>query len=477
MGQQTQFTPREREISALLLQGKSNKQIALALGISVRTVEFHLSNIYAKLGATSRTEAALKLTESGLRESTGGELRESTVVETGKAAENGGKSFSQRRFLMKRPLLIGFGLLIVIAVLCVGAFFLFAPVRTETFAEIATVADAPIQIDTPTDISTLTVSPQEQILAQIRQLAAEYDQAVQAEKKTGKVEFSQDPNTGEEVFFFKDESYVKMDELFSQFMLEKTKLEDLYTQIYRAELQPTPFPTQSSPDQDHAFYDTLEAQSEAYCSLEAWQKDPQAQSLLAYDPSEGKYRPIYYGDVIARCNLHGQMLQEFRDAPWLPKVNHEANMATIRAAMGNPDLRLTFRAVDGLANANRIKFAFYRDESGTEYAIGIEPPILAGITPNFPTHPQIPAEQTKSVDELRAIASQFALAHSPRLTELKSTLLYEEGHKGDIYFFRWDYRNRDWGGTDWAMMPPLLQVGLLADGRVVIYLDTLDFYQ
>ncbi|MDO9028159.1 MAG: response regulator transcription factor, partial [Candidatus Roizmanbacteria bacterium] len=135
MGQQTQFTPREREISALLLQGKSNKQIALALGISVRTVEFHLSNIYAKLGATSRTEAALKLTESGLRESTGGELRESTVVETGKAAENGGKSFSQRRFLMKRPLLIGFGLLIVIAVLCVGAFFLFAPVRTETFAE------------------------------------------------------------------------------------------------------------------------------------------------------------------------------------------------------------------------------------------------------------------------------------------------------------------------------------------------------
>jgi len=453
--------------------------MALALGISVRAVEFHLSNIYAKLGVTSRTEAALKLAESGLRESTGGELRESTVVETGKAAENGGKSLWQRRFPVKKSFWIGWVLFLLVILMCVSAAFFFANLRQAETPSLPTSASAgaPSTTSTPTLALIPTADAKAQILAQIRQLAAEYDQSVQAEKKTGKVEFTTDPSSGEELFFFKEESFVKMDELFSQFMLEKTKLEDLYTQIYRAEMQPTPFPTQSSPDQDRAYYNTLEAESEAYCSLETWQKDPQAQSLLAYDPSEGKYRPIYYGEAIARCNLYGQMLQEFRDVPYLTKINHEANMALIRAATSRPNLRLTFRRVDGLANAPWVEAAFYTDESGVEYAIGIEPPILAGITPNFPTHPQIPAEQTKSVDELRAIAEQFALAHSPRLAELKSALLYEEGNKGDIYFFRWDYRNKDWSGTDWAMMPPFLQVGVLADGQVAIYINTLDLYK
>jgi DNA-binding NarL/FixJ family response regulator len=59
----TQFSPREQQVIEQLLQGKSNKQIALALGLSVRAVEFHLGNLYAKLGVASRTEAALKLSD------------------------------------------------------------------------------------------------------------------------------------------------------------------------------------------------------------------------------------------------------------------------------------------------------------------------------------------------------------------------------------------------------------------------------
>jgi DNA-binding CsgD family transcriptional regulator len=42
MGQQNQFSKREKQVIEYLIQGKSNKQIALALGISVRGVEFHL---------------------------------------------------------------------------------------------------------------------------------------------------------------------------------------------------------------------------------------------------------------------------------------------------------------------------------------------------------------------------------------------------------------------------------------------------
>jgi len=51
------LTEREVEVLQLLSQGLANKQIALKLGISEHTVKFHSSAIYAKLGATNRTEA------------------------------------------------------------------------------------------------------------------------------------------------------------------------------------------------------------------------------------------------------------------------------------------------------------------------------------------------------------------------------------------------------------------------------------
>ncbi len=51
------LTKRELEVFKLLLQGKSNKQIAAALYISEHTVVFHLGNIYRKLGVSSNVEA------------------------------------------------------------------------------------------------------------------------------------------------------------------------------------------------------------------------------------------------------------------------------------------------------------------------------------------------------------------------------------------------------------------------------------
>jgi len=54
-----QFTPREMEVIQLAAEGLSNKQIGLALFISPRTVNFHLDNIYTKLGVNTRTEAAI----------------------------------------------------------------------------------------------------------------------------------------------------------------------------------------------------------------------------------------------------------------------------------------------------------------------------------------------------------------------------------------------------------------------------------
>lgn len=61
MKQGNQLTNRENEVLTLLLQGKSNKLIALSLGITNSTIEFHLKNIYTKFQVNSRFELFLKL--------------------------------------------------------------------------------------------------------------------------------------------------------------------------------------------------------------------------------------------------------------------------------------------------------------------------------------------------------------------------------------------------------------------------------
>ena len=53
------LTPRQHEVLALLMQGKSNQQIAEALGLSANTVKVHLLSIFRVLGVHSRTEALL----------------------------------------------------------------------------------------------------------------------------------------------------------------------------------------------------------------------------------------------------------------------------------------------------------------------------------------------------------------------------------------------------------------------------------
>jgi DNA-binding NarL/FixJ family response regulator len=54
------LTEREEEILKLLAEGLSNAQIGTRLHLSENTIKFHLRNIYAKLGVSNRTEAALK---------------------------------------------------------------------------------------------------------------------------------------------------------------------------------------------------------------------------------------------------------------------------------------------------------------------------------------------------------------------------------------------------------------------------------
>jgi DNA-binding NarL/FixJ family response regulator len=61
------LTTREREVLQLVAEGLPNKQIARALGISEKTVKAHMTKIFAAIGVTDRTAAALWAHRNGVR--------------------------------------------------------------------------------------------------------------------------------------------------------------------------------------------------------------------------------------------------------------------------------------------------------------------------------------------------------------------------------------------------------------------------
>jgi DNA-binding NarL/FixJ family response regulator len=60
------LSSREHDVLRRLAEGRSNKEIAVELGIAEGTVKNHMSNVLGKLGALDRTQAALRARELGL---------------------------------------------------------------------------------------------------------------------------------------------------------------------------------------------------------------------------------------------------------------------------------------------------------------------------------------------------------------------------------------------------------------------------
>jgi DNA-binding NarL/FixJ family response regulator len=65
---QVQLTPAEREASLLAAAGRSNKDIAQELYLSVRTVETYLQRAYNKLGVSNRAQLATVINENNVRD-------------------------------------------------------------------------------------------------------------------------------------------------------------------------------------------------------------------------------------------------------------------------------------------------------------------------------------------------------------------------------------------------------------------------
>lgn len=59
------FSPREFEVLQLASEGLTNKEIAYRLGLSDRTVQFHMNSIFNKSGTSSRTEAVALALQRG----------------------------------------------------------------------------------------------------------------------------------------------------------------------------------------------------------------------------------------------------------------------------------------------------------------------------------------------------------------------------------------------------------------------------
>lgn len=62
----TELTEREKEVLALIVEGKSNKEIGQALGITLPTTKAHVSSLIQKLAVDDRTQAAVKALQEGL---------------------------------------------------------------------------------------------------------------------------------------------------------------------------------------------------------------------------------------------------------------------------------------------------------------------------------------------------------------------------------------------------------------------------
>jgi DNA-binding NarL/FixJ family response regulator len=65
---ETVLTPREDEVLKLIAEGRSSKEIAAILSISIKTVERHRANILARLGMRDRTELTRYAIRAGLVE-------------------------------------------------------------------------------------------------------------------------------------------------------------------------------------------------------------------------------------------------------------------------------------------------------------------------------------------------------------------------------------------------------------------------
>lgn len=112
MADNTTLTSRELEILALIAEGKSNKDIAAELFISVNTVKVHVSNVFQKIEVSSRTEATLYAIEQGIVQSPAGTVTQTEDTFSDETADQtGGEVVDKPKWFSKNWWLVLLGAL------------------------------------------------------------------------------------------------------------------------------------------------------------------------------------------------------------------------------------------------------------------------------------------------------------------------------------------------------------------------------
>lgn len=136
MTDENELSDREREILSLVAKGASNKEIAHTLFISTNTVKVHLRNIFAKIGANSRTEAAMYAISSGLielpSESNGAQLNPSGLENA--ILPSAPKGLIRITYILQRPDLLAILLFLLASVLSLSVLFYTRIIRSAATA-------------------------------------------------------------------------------------------------------------------------------------------------------------------------------------------------------------------------------------------------------------------------------------------------------------------------------------------------------
>lgn len=153
-----------------------------------------------------------------------------------------------------------------------------------------------------------------------------------------------------------------------------------------------------------------------------------------------------------------------------PDVDVDLNRATriIEEFTGEPATQLEFLEEAAMPNAELRPGWKFRDATGRLFWLDTVTYSLVQVEPTPLLN--MATDDVKDLLVLRQIAENIALEHSTRFGDLRANLDYSEGDKlTQYFFFQWEDRSKPW-----SIMPPMVQVGLTADGRLHSWLNTLD---
>lgn len=161
MPETIELSEREQDVLLLVATGASNKEIAQKLYISANTVKVHLRNIYAKIGVTSRTEAAMYAVNKGYVASPGGVGgREELGSEAGEAHSDDVDVGVKRPPLGITRSLWGLIIFILVVVIGIAAYLIIDNTTgvTETFSSPADIPRWQLMAEMPTPRFGLAVT-------------------------------------------------------------------------------------------------------------------------------------------------------------------------------------------------------------------------------------------------------------------------------------------------------------------------------